>query len=176
MDRWRLRITTALEQAGFEVTFSGDVPDNIGDFDLVVIFAYYAVEPHLEELIKDYVSNGGGVVLLGAVPCFFAEYSKILSGADLTSISEWFGCSSYVNGGGTARPAFDNPFGTSLSANDILPIETATGEILTTASPSHAGVNSLNENSQPVVFWSTCSVFAFKHEYGYGRVYYQAIV
>jgi hypothetical protein len=177
MDMWRSRITSALTQSGFEVTFSGDIPENLGDYDLVVIFAYYAVEPHLEELIRDYVSNGGGVILLAGVPIFFAEYSKIVSlGTDLTSLQEWFGCGSYTNGGGTARPAFDNPFGTSLSANNILPFETSTGDILTRASPSHAGVTSLNEDAQPVAFWSTGSVFAFKHQYGYGRVYYQAIV
>ena len=177
MDMWRSRITSALTQASFDVTFSGYIPDNIGDYDLVVIFAYYAVEPHLEELIRDYVSNGGGVVLLAGVPPYFTDYSKILStGTDLTSAHEWLGCSRYANSGGTARLALDNPFGTNLSTNEILPFETSTGEILTTASPSHAGVTSLNEDSEPVAFWSTGLVFAFKHEYGYGRVYYQAIV
>lgn len=177
IDMWRSRITSALTQAGFDVTFSGDIPDNIGDYDLLVIFAYYAVEPHLEDLIRKYVSNGGGVVLMAGVPCYFADYSKILStGTDLTSAHEWLGCSRYANSGGTARLALDNPFGTSLSTNEILPFKTSTGEILTTASPSHAGVTSLNEDSEPVAFWSTGVVFAFKHEYGYGRLYYQAIV
>lgn len=177
MDMWRSRITSALTQSGFEVTFSGDIPDNIGDYDLVVIFAYYAAEPHLAELIQDYVSNGGGVILMAGVPCYFTDYSKVLStGTNLTTIHEWLGCSRYANSGGSAHLAFDNPFGTSLSTNDILPFITPTGDILTTASPSHAGVTSLNEDSQPVAFWSTGVVFAFKHEYGYGRVYYQAIV
>ena len=162
------RITTALTQSGFEVTYSGDIPDNISDYDLVVIFAYYAVEPGLSELIRNYISNGGGVVLLAGVPAYFTGYSKTLStGTDLTPIHEWLGCSRYANSGGSARPAFNNPFGTSLSTNDIL----VTSEI-----PWCAGVTSLNEDSQPIAFWSSGLVAAFTHEYGAGRVYYQMTV
>ena len=76
-----------------------------------------------------------------------------------------FGSSYYVNSGETARPAFDNPVGTSLSTNDIL----------FTGSPKHAGVTSLNEDAQVIAFWSKSAVFAFTYEYGDGRVYYQAI-
>ncbi len=177
MDAYRSRITTALTHSGFEVTYSGDIPDNIDDYDLVVIFAYYAAEPHLQDLIQDYVSNGGGVVLMAGVPPYFAWYSKTLStGTNLTSINEWLGCSLYANSGGTVSLALNSPFGTALSAEDILPIETTTGLMVTEASPSCAGVTSLNEDSQPVAFWSTGLIFAFTHEYGYGRVYYQALV
>jgi hypothetical protein len=166
MDKWSSSIAVALEQSGFKVTLAGDIPDNFSDYDLVVIFAYYAVEPQHEPLIRDYVFNGGNVIFLAAAQCFLTEYSKALStGTDLTSIQEWFGCSNYVNSGGTASPAFDNPFGTSLATKDIL----------FTGTPSHAGVTSLNDDSQPIAFWSTGAVFAFTHEYGDGRVYYQAI-
>ena len=165
---YRSRITTALTQSGFEITYSGDIPSNIGDYDLVVIFAYYAVEPDLEELIRNYISNGGGIVLLAGVPPYFTGYSKTLStGTDLTPIHEWLGCRQYANSGGSARPAFDNPFGTSLSTNDIL---------VTTEIPWCAGVTSLSEDSQPIAFWSSGLVAAFTHEYGDGRVYYQTTV
>jgi hypothetical protein len=175
---WQSSITSALKQEGFEVTYSGDIPDNIGDYDLVVIFAYYAVEPHSVDIIKSYVSSGGGIVLMGAVPCYFTDYSKIKGSVntDLTPIHEWLGCSSFANGGGAAHLAFDNPFGTSLLADEILPFETSAGGILSEASPSHPAVTSLNRDSQPVAFWDSGLVFAFTYEYGYGRVYYQAIV
>jgi len=168
MDKWSSSIAVALEQSGFEVTLAGDIPDNFSDYDLVVLFAYYAVEPRHEPLIRDYVFNGGNVILLAAAQCYLTVYSKTLSTAlDLTSIREWFGCSNYINTGGTANPAFDNPFGTSLSTKDILYFN----EI-----PGHAGVTSLNKDSQPIAFWNAGAVFAFTHEYGDGRVYYQAII
>jgi hypothetical protein len=167
-DTYRSRITTALTQSGFKVTYSGDIPDNISNYDLVVIFAYYAVEPNLAELIRNYISNGGGVVLLAGAPPYFTEYSRALStGTDLTPIHEWLGCSQYANSGGSTRPAFDNPFGTSLSTNDIL---------VSTDIPWCAGVTSLNDGSQPIAFWSSGIVAAFTHEYGDGRVYYQTTV
>jgi hypothetical protein len=176
LENWRSSITVALEQSGFEVTLAADIPDNFSEYDLVVLFAYYAVEPCHEPLISDYVFNGGNVVLLAGTQCYFTVYSKTLStyspsldyfsGNDFTSIQEWFGCGNYVNTGGSASPAFDNPFGTSLSTNDIL----------FTGVHGHAGVTSLNEDSQPIAFWDSGAVFAFTHEYGDGRVYYQAIV
>jgi hypothetical protein len=165
---WTSSVVVALEHADFEVTLAGDIPANLMDYDLVVIFAYYAVEPRHEPLIRDYVFNGGSLVLLSGTPCFLTEYSKVLgTGTDLTSIQDWFGCSTYLNTEGTVHPAFDNPFGTSFSTKDVL----LTKEILW-----HAGVTSLNEGSQPIAFWNSGAVFAFTHEYGDGRVYYQAKV
>jgi hypothetical protein len=175
MENWRSSITNALQQSGFEVTLAGDIPDNLDDYDLVVLFAYYAAEPRLEPLIRDYVSNGGSVVILAATQCYFTVYSKSLSlyspvsyesGNNYASIQEWFGCSDYFNTGGSAYPAFDNPFGTSLSKSDVL----------FTGVPTHAGVSALSEDAEAIAFWSSGAVFAFTHEYGYGRVYYQAIV
>ena len=167
MDKYTSSTTTALEHAGLEVTLAGDIPDNLSGYDLVVISAYYAVEPRHEPLIKDYVFNGGSVIFWAGAQCYLTGYSKTMSaGTDLTSIQEWFGCSKYLNTEGTVHPAFDNPFGTELLTNDIL----FSGEI-----PWHAGVTSLNADSQAIAFWNSGAVFAFTHEYGDGRVYYQAI-
>lgn len=167
-DDYNSWVKIALEHSGFEVTPAGDIPDNLLDYDLVVLFAYYAVEPRHEPLIRNYVLNGGNVVLLAAIPCYLTAYSKILSvNTDLTPIQEWFGCSRYVNVGGIARPALDKPFGATLSTNDIL---------ITTEIPWCAGVTSLNEGSQSIAFWSSGSVAAFTHEYGDGRVYWQSTI
>jgi hypothetical protein len=167
MERWRSSITKALQQSGFEITFACDIPDNLDDYDLVVLFAYYAAEPQHEPLIRNYILNGGGIVLLAGAQCYLTGYSKDLStGNSLSYIEEWFGCSDYINSGGTAMPTFDNPFGISLSKNDII----ATGTF------GWAGVTSLHGDSQPIAYWSTGIAFAFTHEYGDGRVYYQAHV
>jgi BarA-like signal transduction histidine kinase len=39
MDNWRSLISSTLEQAGFEVTFAGDIPEEMNVYDLVVIEA-----------------------------------------------------------------------------------------------------------------------------------------
>jgi hypothetical protein len=166
MDNWRSSITTALQQSGFEVTHAGDIPDSLDNYDLVVLFAYYAVEPRHEPLIRDYIRNGGSVVMLAGAPCYLPAYSKTLStNTNLTSIQEWFGSSHYTNAGGLVTPAFDNPFGTSLQENDV---------VLRTSGFTFAGVHSLAETAQAIASWSSGAIFAFKHEYGAGRVYYQA--
>jgi len=164
------------------VTLAGDIPDNLDDYDLVVLFAYYAIEPRHEPLIREYVSNGGSVVILAGAQCYFTQYSKQLSTYN-TAMPIWFGCSSYLNAGGSASSAIDNPFGTSFS----------NGTVIFTGVPggfSYAGVYSLNANATAIAFWDSGmeywdsgiafrgprAVFAFTHEYGHGRVYYQAIV
>jgi len=65
----------ALEQSGLNVSFAGDIPTNLSAYDVVVIHAYWACEPSDEPIIRNYISNGGGVVLIEAVPCYFAHYS-----------------------------------------------------------------------------------------------------
>lgn len=166
MDNWRSSITTALQQSGFEVTHAGDIPESLDNYDLVVIFAYYAVEPRHEPLIRDYIRNGGSVVMLAGAPCYLPAYSKTLStNTNLTSIQEWFGSSNYINAGGLATTAFENPFGTSLQENYV---------VLRTNGFTYAGVFSLAASAQAIAFWSSGATFAFTHEYGAGRVYYQA--
>jgi hypothetical protein len=172
IDNWTSTISSALEQAGFEVTLAGDIPETLNGYDLVVIHAWYAVEPKHAPLVKDYLSNGGGVVILSGVPCFFSVYCKDpwpgdLGGADLTSIQEWFGSSVFVNVPGNARLTVDKPFGTDLAYDDVVYMGITSAE---------KAVTSLNSNAQTIALWegsSTCA-FAFTYEYGKGRLYYQA--
>ena len=160
-------IITSLETSGFEVTLIGDVPEDLSDYDVVVIFAYYAVEPRHEPQIREYVYNGGSVVLLYATPAYLASYSKSLScTTNLERIGDWFGSSTYVNAGGPVRVAFDNPIGTTLS----------TSEVLITGVPSNAGFKFLSSGATAVAFWDSGAVFAFTHEYGAGRVYWQSAI
>jgi len=83
----------------------------------------------------------------------------------LTSIQEWFGCRHYINAGGYADVIVDNPFGTPLLTGDTL---------LVAKSQWCAAVTSLSNDTQVIAQWRSGPVFAFTHEYGKGRVYYQA--
>jgi hypothetical protein len=76
MDKWRTAVAATLEQAGFEVTFKGDVPADLSEYDLVVFEALWAVEPQHASLVRNYLFNGGGVVIWGGVPCYFSAYCK----------------------------------------------------------------------------------------------------
>ena len=154
-----------LESKGFKVTTTGDFPVDLSTYDVVVIYAYYAIEPRHSSLIREYVQNGGNVVLLSGSPTYFTIYSKCSkSGYDLDPIDDWFGASRYSNDGGTVRVAFDNPFDTSLLTIDKAYF----------SGSSEAAISSLSSNAKPIAYWDSGKVFAFTHEYGAGRVYYQA--
>ena len=168
MNKWRTNVAATLEQAGFEVTFTGEVPEDLSDYDLVVFEAMWAVEPKHAPLVRDYLSNGGGVVIWGGVPCHFAVYCKDrwpyrFGGTDLSSFQDWFGAQSFVNTNGDAKLVVDSPFGTQLANN----------EVVYTGGGSEKSVTTLNEKAQVIALWESGYVFAFTHEYNEGRVYYQ---
>jgi hypothetical protein len=168
MDEWRNSVSQTLEQWGFEVTFAGDIPETLSDYDLVVIEASYAVEPKHAPLVKEYISNGGGVVILAGVPCYFSVYCRDwwpyrFGGTNLMSIQEWFGSRLFVNTGGVVRAVVDNPFGTSLQANDVVHIRDNSGG---------KSIVELDSNAQVVARWDSGEAYAFAHEYGEGRVFY----
>jgi hypothetical protein len=170
LDYLRSSVSQTLDQAGFDVHFAGDIPDNLSGYDLVVVEAFWAVEPKNNALFREYVANGGGVVILGGVPCYFSVYCKDFwpyrfGGTDLTPLEDWFGCRYYVNVGGTARVVFKNPFGTSLSTSEAL---------LPDHGNSAAGVSYPGNNTKVIASWDEGPIFAFTNEYGEGRVYYQA--
>jgi len=161
---YRSSVIIALEDSGFEVTTTGDIPEDLSEYDLVVIFAYYATEPQYEPQIRDYIYNGGNVVFIAASQSYLTGYSKHLGcNTNLEPIQEWFGASTFSNRGGPARVAFDNPLETSITTDVILII----------SEPSASSIKSLNNNTKTIAIYDTGEVFAFTHEYGTGRVYYQ---
>ncbi len=171
MDKWRISVSDALKESGFDVKFAGDIPEDLSGYDVIVLSAYWAVEPKNEPLIRQYISNGGGVVLLSGVPEYFRCYCKdwwtYRCPRDNSSVSveEWFGSQWYVNTGGYANVTVDNPFGTAFMTGDTL---------IDGCGYSNAAVEMLYNDTQVVAGWGTGPVFAYTHEYGQGRVYYQA--
>ncbi len=174
----RMLVSYALEQNDLTVNLAGDIPNDLSSYSLVVLEAYWAVEPGHCQLIRDYVANGGGVVILSGVPEYFRSYCKdwwsYLCPTDTVSLGmeEWLGASNYGNTGGYASVAVDNPFGTSLLKGDT---------VLVVSSFSCASMDSLVGDSQVVATWNSGDIglyvapyFAYTHTYGEGRVYYQA--
>ena len=185
MDDFRISITKALNYAHFTIDYAGDILNSLTNYDLVLINAFFAAEPHHAQTIRDYINGGGAVVLLGGVPCFFSVYCKDnwpyrLEGDDLSSIQDWFGAKNYWNTDGSASIVDDNPFGTSFSSGDVI---YSTGG-------SGAFVHSLSNTSEVIAKWDSDyasgspflgfpysyseKIFAFTHEFGNGRLYYQA--
>jgi len=171
MDRITVPVTYTLEQLGFSVTLAADIPDNLTLYDVVILGAYYAIEPRHEPLIRDYINNGGGVVLLFGTQMYFGGYCKDLWPGrlgldDLTPVQEWFGARYFVNSGGLAYATIDNPLNTSLANGDL--VYSALG------SNSISAITSMHTDSKIFARWEMGSTFAFNHQYGLGRMYYQA--
>ena len=171
MDNLTASVSQALTENGFDVHLAGDIPDNLSGYDLLVLYAYWAAEPKLEPVIRQFISNGGGfIVLEGAAEylrCYCKDLWTYLCPPDPASalVSEWLGSDSYINTGGWAHVSVDNPFNTSLATGDAL---------VATSGHSNAAVGNLHADSQTVATWDSGLIFGYTHEFGNGRVYYQA--
>jgi len=169
MQNYTFSLSYALNQSGLNVQFAGDIPSDLSGYDVVVIFAYWAVEPSQCSLVRNYLASGGGVVLLAGVPEFFRCYCKdwwtylCPTANESLGMQEWFGNGSYVNTGGNANVTSDNPFGTNLLAGDTL---------MQNCGGSCAAI--VDGDAQAVAEWENGNVFAFSREYAQGRLYYQA--
>ena len=186
MDLWKTGMIQVLQQNGFNVTCAGDMPQSLIGYDLVVIEAYWGLEPEDNQLIRGFLGNGGGVAMVCITPCMLSVYCKDrwpyrLGGTDLTSLSDWFGYQSYGNVGGGAYACTDNPFGTSLKQSDRL-FYTSGSSAATVMNPvgnvtviARYDSGTSPSMGPPTQFAPTQNgaVFAFTHEFGAGRVYWQ---
>jgi len=165
MDMLKYSAAEALTNCGLGVSFAGDIPENLDNYDVVVLYAYWAIEPRHANLIRDYVANGGGVVFVEAAPCYLVNYGKNMNPfCDLTPIQEWFGANQYVNAGGSSRVVENNPFGTSILTTDTL---------FCSSEHSCAAIKSVNSDAQVIALWDSGLILAFTHECEQGRIYYQ---
>jgi hypothetical protein len=159
-------VVSVLEGEGFSVDTFAAIPENLSQYNLVYLEAYFALKPADEPAIRSYVFNGGGLYVWAGAICYLAYSSNTMNtGMDLSAVEPWFGASSYVNTGGTAYAAVANPLGTSLNLGD--PVFAYPG-------CSEDAITGMSADSQVVASWGDGNTFAFTHEYGQGRVYYQA--
>jgi hypothetical protein len=172
MDSMSVSVSYALNQSGLNVQSAGDIPANLSGYDVVVLDAYWAVEPRDCQILQDYISNGGGVVILAGVPefmrCYCKDWWTYRCPTDNASFNmdKWFGCDgNYVNTGGYATLTVDNPFNTSLMPGDAL---------FAGAGYSYASLYPPCDGTRVIATWNAGFVFAYTYEYGLGRVYYQA--
>lgn len=171
MDNWTTWVSQALTENGFNVHLAGDILDNLSGYDLLVLQAYWAAEPRLEPVIREFVSNGGGLVVLQGAAEYLRCYCKdwwtyvCPPAPESVLVSEWLGSDSYINTGGWAHVSVDHPFGTSIVTGDAL---------IATSGYSNAAVSNLHADSQTVATWDSGPIFGYTHEFGNGRVYYQA--
>jgi hypothetical protein len=162
-------ISYILEEYGFKIEFAGDIPDDLNPYSLVVLNSYWSIEPKYEPIVRDYLSKGGGVVIIGGAPCYFICYCKDYwaykcGGHNLASIQDWFGAARYLNTGGYVLMTVDNPFGLSLKKGDIL---------IRSTDYSFAAVTELQPNVEVIAKWESGGIFSFRYE-NTGRVYYQS--
>lgn len=169
MKNWTESIAYVLNQSGLNVQFAGDIPANLTGYDVVIIHAYWAVDPSQCSLIQNFIANGGGVVILTGVPEYFRSYCKdwwpyrCPTDNQSLGMQDWFGNGSYTNTGGNASITLDNPFNTSLHAGDVL---------MQNCGYSNAAI--VDGDAQILAQWQDGTTFAFAREYGQGRLYYQA--
>ncbi len=169
MNRWQKSVLASLEKANFDITQTGDLPQDITKYDLVIICGYYALEPKHELQIREYILNGGNIVLTAATPAYLVSYSKSLGcKGNLGVIEDWFGASRYGNDGGPIKVVIDNPVGTSFVKNEFI--------CRLEGSVSCSTVGALSSDSEVVAIFDSGGVVGFTHEFGAGRIYYQSFI
>jgi hypothetical protein len=170
LEQVKNRTIEVLEQQGFKVTCVGDVPRDLAGYSVVLFEAWFAIEPAHVELVGDYLANGGNVVITGCAPCYFSTYCRNLwpyqtGGENLLALQDWFGSAQFVNSGGTAKLVVDKPFGTNLNHDST---------IYNIDGYGCYALTSMSSDAQIIARWLNGPVYAFTHEFGNGRIYYQA--
>jgi len=159
-------VISLLESEGLTVDTFASIPANLSQYSVVYLEAYFACEPANEPAIRSYIAGGGGVVLWQGSICYLAYYSKTMNtGQDLSGVADWFGASYYVNTGGASYVSEPYPLGANLTGGE---------QLVTGDGYSNAGIQSMSSGSQVLATWFDGSTFAFTHQYGQGRVYWQA--
>jgi hypothetical protein len=159
-----------LEKLSFTVTCTGEVPESLAGYDLVVFESWFAVEPKHSQLVRDYLTDGGNIIVIGGAPCYFATYCKdmwpyVTGGQNLSALSDGFGSAQFANSGGEAKLVVDKPLGTALEKDSPIYQINAYGCYALT---------SMSSNAEVLARWANGLVYSFTYEYGSGRVFYQA--
>jgi hypothetical protein len=184
MDAWRTAVTQGLHDDGFNITYAGSMPNSLSGYDLVVIETMWGgIHPNDSAKVKEFIAKGGGVAMTCGTPCFFCvdcydRWPYRLGGTDLSLIADWFGYSVYFNIGGSAYPCTNNPLGTALLTSDQL-FYTSGFSAASVSNPTgnvHVVAKYQNSGNSTYGFGPSFAPFAFTHEFGLGRLFWQAHV
>ncbi|MGD0805237.1 MAG: hypothetical protein ABSA11_14325 [Candidatus Bathyarchaeia archaeon] len=115
-------VISALNDTGLIVNRSAEIPSDLSRYSVVVIDCYWVGNPSDSQILRNYIFNGGGVVLISGTPPYFVKNDKTLHPLqnDLSEIADWLGASSYYNVEGQAQITVNNPLGTSLHLNQMV--------------------------------------------------------
>jgi hypothetical protein len=192
MDSWRNTISNILQTNGFKsITYAGDLPSNLDGYNLVILEASFGINPTDAPVLANFVANGGGVVMMDGTPCYLNAYCRDwwpgrFGGANLTSIAAWFGYKTYKNLAAAAYPSFDHPVGTSLHTTDQLYFISGSAAYWQAA---ESVADPVDDNTQVIAQYEAGnhtspftvssplnypSPFAFTHQFGAGRLFWQA--
>ncbi|MCX6833648.1 MAG: thrombospondin type 3 repeat-containing protein, partial [candidate division Zixibacteria bacterium] len=95
-----LALDTLLSQLGLNVTISDVIPvtETLNDYDVVIVNSYGACNATSASYLATYMTNGGGVVLVGGSPLYLECANQ-----------PWFGGTAYLNAYGSIAEYVANP-------------------------------------------------------------------
>jgi PKD repeat protein len=164
---------------GINVTRVRDIPSkDIGNFSVIILDIPYMpdvpgdgniqVDSVGLEVLKRYLENGNGLVLLGD--------SKTLrvSGVSSDSFKTWFGVGTVSQrpSNYTASLSVNQPFNSTLSTGAFV-YYNKTNNPDASARPTHIVPDNLASSAETIARWDDNKTFAYKHTYDRGRVFYQ---
>jgi len=157
-------INELLIENGFGIKQAKEIPSDLSRYKLLLIAKNDVYNPITAKYIKNFISSGGGAVIIGSTPKFLAGNTN-----DLSSIKDWFGAASYGNDCGFATITLDEIFGIHLMPDEKV-IDYKSKD-----NCSGPSVYNLDLGSNYISNWSNFRrIFSFKHNFEKGRIFYFA--
>ena len=143
-----------LQFMGLTTVKSDSLPSDLSSYRVVILGDYSASNPTSAEYIRNYLEQGGGVLLLAGVPLFLG-------------MPDYVGATNYINQGGSARTVRTDLFCSGVDSGSVL--VSGTGG-------SAAALNGPTGSAEVLALWNEDPgfIFALRNEYGAGRVYFQS--
>ncbi|NLN74824.1 MAG: hypothetical protein GX139_00735 [Armatimonadetes bacterium] len=179
-----------VESLGLEYNSSVSIPETLHYYSCVILNNNNATKPSVSDRLKKYLSEGGGVVLVGSIPLKLdtegaKDYDYVFDGKNTTlkklpSIVDWFGCNEIISlqcgpwrSGGVMLTSTNRTLGTNLGMGTT---------IFRHVGSQHLAVLDVpDEFCEIVAAWRSekydqTGIAAFVHTYGKGRVYWQSLI
>jgi hypothetical protein len=147
-------IIDILNLRGFEVKKAFSIPENLSDYDLIVITGIRNDDIPKLGILENYVNDGGGLVFIAGA-------------ADRLQGNAWLGFdyADYTSFGESAHISVEHPLDSRLVIGDVLKQQRE----------DEAGAQTVYGVSGSIVAtYSGGGVYAYYKDYGSGKIYYQA--